>query len=104
MTSPRLLLLALALAALVGCATKVRVESRPPGALVTLRNGTSSNTPDDVYVGFWPYARKRVIVSSPGYREAPILLRRGIRRVEVVMIPEHGPAGTWTPEGEGLER
>ena len=104
MRSARLCVVAGVLFGLLGCAAKVQVESRPPGALVTLPNGDTMTTPNEVYVGFWPWARKRVVVTSPGYREARIRLRRGIRHVEIVMIPEHGPAGTWTPEGEGIDR
>jgi hypothetical protein len=89
-------------AVLGGCATHVRVESRPPGALVTARNGDAFSTPDKVYVGFWPFARRAVVVTAPGYRPADVRLKIGVHRVEVVMVPEHGPSGTWTPESEGL--
>lgn len=113
--------------ALSGCAYHVRIESAPAAATVSLPNGDRVVTPETVRFFWYPFAHQRVVVSAPGYRTVEMDLgRRGgevtfwhvlrarmrvfrnlgertAQRVEVVLIPEHGPSGTWTPESQGLE-
>jgi zona occludens toxin (predicted ATPase) len=113
--------------ALSGCAYHVRIESTPAAATVALPNGDRVVTPETVPFRWYPFAHQRVVVSAPGYRTVEMDLgRRGgevtfwhvirarmrvfrnlgertAQRVEVVLVPEHGPSGTWTPESQGLE-
>ena len=113
---------ALAAAAfLAGCAHRVALDSDPPGATVHRGEAVIGVTPTEVRLRWWPGRRLPVEVASPGYRSAAIRLDEdvGILRVagevltlrwrrllglrpravhRLVLVPEHGPAGTWTPE------
>ena len=89
--------------ALIGCFghSKVTVDTRPTGATLEWKE-TVATSPGTVTVPFYPFARRKVQVSSPGYRPVTVILRRKDHQIEVVLVPEHGPVGTWTPEGQGL--
>jgi hypothetical protein len=104
-----------------GCAYKVEVISRPPGALMTMPGGETVVLPQEVDFRWRPLARRRVQVSAPGYRTMEFTITRRLvqetdyltdvvgnpsealgdkprRTLELVLVPEHGPAGTWTAE------
>ncbi len=106
---------------LMGCAYVVQLESRPDGAVVRLPSGRVTSTPETLKIR--PYSPKAywVEVSLPGYRPARVDLRKDLAtewrffgksvlhftpkvkaRFEVVLIPEHPPAGAWDPAAEGL--
>ncbi len=97
-----LALLALLLA--TGCARKVTVTSDPPGASVRKNGELVGPTPVDVRVWWVPFWKQEVRLTMSGRRAAVVSLRKnlGLFRAhtvhEVVLIPEHGPAGTWTVE------
>ena len=104
---------------LIGCSYGVVVASSPPGASVYL---------DDVVAGVTPLQgevrnrrrRPAVRVELTGYRSFEVDMRSDLGPVDrlrynlrhpwivlgtrppptrtLVLIPEHGPAGTWTPE------
>ncbi|MCB9665760.1 MAG: hypothetical protein H6732_16750 [Alphaproteobacteria bacterium] len=103
--------LLLCLAALAGgCTYAVRLVSDPPGATLTLPDGTTAVTPH--LARFRRGPSQLVHVQAPGYRPVDIdlqrtegrLLRyiggavfqRGGREVTILMVREHGPIGTAT--------
>lgn len=87
--------------ALVGCTYRVTVDSDPPGALMTLRDGRTVVLPEEVRFHAVPFTRRVVTVTAPGYRTAEVDTSAYLgrpREVEVLLVREHGPAGTWTAE------
>jgi hypothetical protein len=112
---PYALLLGLGL--LGGCSYKVRLRSLPSPAVVVLPDGSQLSTPGTAVLRYQPFNHQWVEVSSPGYRTLRVDLRRreirlgrilgqslfhsqvlrGEPRSEVVfvLVPEHGPVGTW---------
>lgn len=86
---------------LAGCAHRVELTSSPPGAMVTWRGRRVGPTP--VVLKVRPFQTGVVTARLGGYRpyEAelgpPKLLRRG-SRIELLLVEEHGAAGTWTPD------
>ncbi|MBT3223629.1 MAG: hypothetical protein HN348_31545 [Proteobacteria bacterium] len=102
---------------LSSCAYKVELLSRPPGASVELPNGQTVNTPTTAKLKWAPFNHQRVVVYAPGYRTLYLDLRKTELRmshyvtdtlfraktlkgesrgeVEFLLIPLHGPAGTW---------
>lgn len=120
----RLLVLVLGLG---GCAVRVHVESLPSGATLTVEDGVRVSTPTDIKLKWTPFfGRQHATVSAPGYRTIDMdiqkrsldgrflggtiqrpfafLKKKPSHEVEYVLIPEHGPSGTWTPESEGLAK
>ncbi|TNE84220.1 MAG: hypothetical protein EP330_30330 [Deltaproteobacteria bacterium] len=117
---PRLLPLLL----LTACAYKVELTSAPAGARVDLPDGTQVFTPEVVTLKVAPFNRQEITVSAPGYRPLTVDVRHREARawryltdavfrpktftgaprghLELQLVPQHGPAGTWTPESEGL--
>ncbi len=109
---------------LSGCVLRVGLDSHPVGAFVELPNGKVVNTPAVVHVTWVPLIKQPLLVTAPGYRDLHVGLKANAvstRRVlggllhpfawarkepryalDFVLIPEHGAAGEWTPEGEGL--
>lgn len=102
----------LLLLALSGCAYRVALVSTPPGALVELPSGRQVTTPAEVKIRWAPFNEAVVRASARGYRPLEVDLRdtevkagrfffRGFKRprgeVELVLIPAHGPTGTWLP-------
>jgi len=102
------------------CAYKVRLRSTPQPAEVTLPQGRTVLTPDVVRLRWVPFGHQEVSVHAPGYRPLTLDLRdREVRLgriigqtirhpstlwgevrgdVYFVLVPEHGPAGTWTEQ------
>jgi hypothetical protein len=100
-----------------GCAYRVTMSSTPAAATVQLPDGGRTVTPDEVVLRWRPFQSQVVQVSAPGYRTVAIDLRdREIRwsryvtdtlfrpatlvgaprgDVRFVLVPEHGPVGTW---------
>ncbi|MEQ1504558.1 MAG: hypothetical protein ABMB14_20130 [Myxococcota bacterium] len=98
--------------------TEIVLPDNLPDRLVV--NGDRVVTPADVTLRWVPFGHQRVVVSAPGYRTLEVDLRReeirwsrfligtlahpatlsGRPRGEVrfVLVPDHGPAGTWTPD------
>ncbi len=116
---PRLALLALLL--LGACAHRVRVESDPPGATVKVRKKSKGPAPQELRFLWLPFRQLNFSVSAPGYRTVVVqasdyagfgvftreLLSLRFGRlsgvkpratIQVVLVREHGPAGTWTEE------
>lgn len=107
-----------------GCAYKVELSSAPIGARVDLPNGKHVFTPDVVKLRVAPFKKQEVTVSSPGYRPLTVDLRQHELRfwrylsdalfrpatwtgaprghLELRLVPQHGPAGTWSVESESL--
>lgn len=61
--------------------------------------------PGEVPVRWSPFKQPKVLVVAPGYRRMTIPLKVGIgalwgrpHPIELVLIPNHGPSGTWTEE------
>ena len=101
-----------------GCAYHLKLETEPAGAQVLLPDGSVVTTPTETTLKWGPFSRQEVVASAPGYRTLTVDLRRtevrfgkyirdaifrpstlqGAPRgqVELVLIPEHDPAGTWT--------
>jgi len=93
---------------------------------MTLPSGETVVLPHEVDFRWKPFARRRVQVSAPGYRTLEFTLTRQLiqetdyltdiignpaeavgdkprRTLELVLVPEHGPAGTWSAEDIGRE-
>ena len=105
---------------LAGCAYRVTITSTPTPAEVVLPDGRTIVTPRTVKLRWVPFGQQRVTAYVPGHRPLEVDLRRteirwwryvaqtfarprtlgGASRGEVrlVLVPDHGPAGTWTAE------
>ena len=113
------MLAATAIASHSSCAYRLTVSSAPAAAVVELPRGRGSVvTPAEVVFRYVPFQRQTIRVTAQGHRPIEIDLReREIRawryvtdvvfrpatlagrsrgEVRVVLVPEHGPAGTWT--------
>lgn len=92
--------------ALSSCVVTVRVDSRPVSAEVQTSKGDVFRLPADIPVRWAPFDRPELLCTAVGYREVTVPLRLGMgpfglrkpRRVEISLIEEHGPSGTWTEE------
>jgi hypothetical protein len=114
-------LLALLLLASSGCAHRVAITSDPMGAQVRRGKRTLEPTPTEVVVWSVPFSRPEVELTMPGYRPMLVELRKDKKparrawefltfryrralalvpnsRHQVIMVPAHGPAGTWTSD------
>lgn len=117
--SAALLLVVLGLGA--ACAHRVEIHSEPPGATIKVGRKVVGPAPQQVRFLWWPGRPMRVRVEKRGYRPLVIEasdtvhLRNFIGEfftfrykrlvgltpratVEVLLVREHGPAGTWTPD------
>lgn len=106
---------------LIGCRHQVKIDSTPYGADVIWKEESIGTTPMTHTFWWYPGRKLQLDVQKYGYRpmylsaEDSISLRYLIGDVThfrfttllgfdirsthtAVMIPEHGPAGTWTPE------
>ena len=103
-----------------GCAYKMKLASNPAGAEVTLPSGETVVTPTVVKLRWAPFGKQVVIARAAGFRPLEIDLRQeeirashyvrdGVFRpktwlgaprgeVSLILVPEHGPVGTWSPE------
>jgi hypothetical protein len=118
---PSALLLALAIAAGPGCAHRVLVGSDPMGAQVRRGDETIGATPTEIVIWSIPFSRPELWLTMPGYRPMVVQLhkdkkparrfwefvtfryKRAFAQVpsahhQVILVPVHGPAGTWTSE------
>lgn len=115
----RRLLLLLALAS-SGCVYHVRFESNPVGAVLTKPDGGQVTLPTDLRLKWRPFRHPQVSVTAPGYRTLTFRIsRRHVQELDYVtdvvtnpseafggaprrviilrLVPDHGPAGTWSP-------
>lgn len=103
---------------LLGCVHRVEVTTVPTGANLYRAGAHVGEAPGTVAIR--PFASTRIEARLPGYRTATTSLRGvgtfsflaelitlrwgralGLRpraAVEIRLMPEHGPAGTWAPE------
>ena len=106
---------------ILSCRHKVTIESTPYGADAYLEEENIGKTP--LEYTFWWYPGKSVPVTIQyfGYRTSALDIHRSISPLVIaddivhfrmlkliglrsrnthnaVLVPEHGPAGTWTPE------
>lgn len=92
---------------LFGCRHTVAVRSDPVGASLHHGRTNLGNTPTEVVLWKAPFVQYRVRVGYPGHRAVEVDLARGLtpwtprRQHEVVLVAEHGPAGTWEAEQAG---
>ena len=110
MIEPSRLVVALVLLS-SGCAYKVALKSTPSAVLIELPGGAVAPTPT-TYIARWaPFNSVPIRATARGYRPLEVDLRRtevrfgrfllrGFRgrprgEVELVLVPEHGPVGTW---------
>jgi hypothetical protein len=104
---------------LTGCVYRVALTSVPMPAQVTLPSGEMVVTPVEVDLRWAPLRPQVLTVSAPGHRSVTVDLHRDEVRfgrlvattlfrsstwsgaprgeVRVVLVPEHGPAGTAAP-------
>lgn len=102
-----------------GCAYRVRLSSTPEAAQVSLPDGRVVTTPTEQTFRWTLHNEQIVRVSAPGYRTFAVDLRdREIKltrfivdaftrwgrardaprgHVWFVLVPAHGPVGTWDP-------
>lgn len=100
-----------------GCRYVVRIESDPVGATLNFPDGRRVVTPDEVVFQVAPFKRHPVTIEAEGHRSLETDLsrigvsfsnasRRWLRPlrddvrdvIHLVMVPEHGPSGTWVEE------
>ena len=104
-----------------GCAYKVAITASPSPALAELPNGKGTvSLPADVTFRWVPFGKQQIRVSADGYRPVELdLRRREIRwsryvtdtlfrpatlfgrprgEVRVILVPDHGPVGTWSEQ------
>lgn len=101
-----------------GCVHHIVVSSDPPGAMASFNGAAVGRLPAEVLVR--PFERRALAVTLVGFRPMTLTLARtgtmsfvgdlltlhwprglGITpyaTVELEMIEEHGPIGTWAPE------
>ena len=92
-------LLAVVLLGLPACSSSIRIQSQPLGAVAAFENGERLVTPVDVPLSKWPRQRETVIFSATGYRTVEMKIPYSCRdEWMIVLVPEHGPAGTWNEE------
>lgn len=103
------------------CAYKVTLTSQPSPVEVRLPDGSTVITPTEVVFRWAPFGHQRIVATSTGLRPLALDLRdREIRwwrlvgttvwrpativsgrprgEVHLVLIPEHGPSGTWAED------
>jgi hypothetical protein len=115
----------LPLVLLAGCAWRVHVESMPVQAQIELPTDERVVTPRDITMRYVPFGKQKIVIRAKGYRTIETDLRddeirswryvgttvRGSRRygdreegggtrgdLRYLLVPEHGPAGTWDAE------
>jgi hypothetical protein len=83
-----------------GCKHKAVITSDPPGAEVRVRGRYVGVTPIEVKVSRMPWVSNKVRVNLHGRRWTEVKLSRWKRKSEheVLLVRQHGRAGTWTPE------
>jgi hypothetical protein len=103
---------------LIGCVHRIEVTTIPAGATLYRAQTRIGEAPADVPI--WIFSSTKIEARLPGYRPVTTQLRgmgtasffvdfltlhwpralglrtRGV--VEIRMMPEHGPVGTWTPD------
>ncbi len=106
---------------LTGCRHQVEINSTPYGADVYWNGNNIGKTPFEHTFWWYPTRKLSVTVQYFGYRSSVLDVHRSISPLVIaddiihfrwlklvgtnsrttfhaVMVPEHGPAGTWTPE------
>ena len=87
---------------LVGCPYHVDLTASPTAAEVILPSGEIVTTPARVRLRWVPFGHQRVEVRAPDHRTLTVDLHTseiGLRHeVTFLLVPEHGPVGTWDPE------
>lgn len=109
-----------------GCAAKVAFRADPAGAILVLPDGRSVVTPGVIQVKFPAFKRVMVSARAPNHEVLQVDLRKaGVRpskywfdflfrpaifygkkpraEVELILVPRHGPSGTWDPEDFGID-
>jgi hypothetical protein len=104
-----------------GCAYKVSLSSIPTTAAVQLPGDRGTViTPTDVVFRWVPFGHQVITATADGYRPLELDLRdheilgrryltdtlfrpatlfgRPRGEVKLLLVPEHGPVGTWTPD------
>lgn len=83
-----------------GCRHRALITSDPPGAEVRMGRRYLGVTPLEVEVWRVPFAPNDVRVNLPGRRWTEVTLSKWQRKSEheVLLVRQHGRAGTWTPE------
>jgi hypothetical protein len=103
-----------------GCHYKVVLTSDPPTAEVLLPDGRTVVTPAEVTFDWVPFGHQRITATAPRHRPLEVDLRRTEIRfwrfvggtlahpatltgrprgeVELLLVPEHGPPGSWDPK------
>lgn len=115
------LLVPMTLLAAAACTPRVLVTSDPVGAEVRMNRVVAGTTPVELELPVNPLRRPTARVSFPGHRAVTLEVgrdRRAARRLwylltfrwrrafclvptashEVILVPQHGGAGTWTEE------
>mgnify|MGYP005677587869 CR=1 FL=1 len=105
----------------LACRHKVEIESAPYGADVYWKEESLGKTPMEYTFWWYPGRRIPITVQYFGYRTSildvhrsisPLIIADDIIHIRIlrllgltprnvhsaVLVPEHGPAGTWTPE------
>ncbi len=104
-----------------GCAHRVVFKSEPVTATVYVDDELIGPTPVAVRRTLWPFRKVDVRIEAQGYRTIEVPLHKDARTLRplgdllllkwrkmlglkarrvhtLVLVPEHGPSGTWTPD------
>jgi len=104
-----------------GCKHRIRVESTPPGAKIFLKEKELGDTPVEHSLLWWPGRKYQMSIKLPGYRNMDIHPEKALsttafikdlfmfrysrllglkprRTFHVLLIRDHGKAGTWSPK------
>ena len=108
----------------LGCSFSVHMTTAPEMAVIRLADGTELSAPTVHTFKCAPFTPQRVEISAPGYRSATYNLRSGVvgfwhylhrprwvdgdesarNTVRFILVPEHGPAGTWSEDEATRQR
>ena len=105
----------------LACRHKIEIESAPYGADVYWKEESLGKTPMEYTFWWYPGRRIPITIQYFGYRTnvlnvhrsiSPLIIADDIIHIRImrllglktrnvhsaVLVPEHGPSGTWTPE------
>ena len=116
-----ILLLALVCFGLSACAHRLRIETIPSGAAVSLNNLEIGEAPVEVNTVWWPFRQLRLKIELPGYRTQTVDIGKSVktrhiitemlgfrfkrlfgkntrRSHKIILVRKHNQAGTWLPD------
>lgn len=117
----RLLLILSFCFCLSSCAHRMRIETIPSGAALTLNSIDIGDSPLDINTVWWPLRQIQLKIELPGYRTQTIDIGKSVKphhifieilglrfkrlfgkkarkQHKVILVRKHNQAGTWLPD------